>query len=169
MFLTVDQTVHDADGNRSVVGNLGDNVIDHGDEHLAVTGAIDDPHVVRGGLHDLHDGAERPVSIIDDLATEKVIESDIERIEIDVLRARENVAADELLRTMKVMGAGERDTAAIEGRATDSTDTKRSRSRAGGVRATRMPSSTTKGRPGSEATTTSPFDPWVFTTRAMFL
>ena len=116
MFLSVDQTVHDSDGNRSVVGNLGDNVIDDGDENLAVTRAIDDPHVVRGSLHDFHDGAERPISIIEDLATEKVIEGDIERIEIDVLRTRENVAADELLRTMKVMGAGERYTTAIEGR-----------------------------------------------------
>ena len=58
LLVHIDQAVHHVDGNCSCVGKIEHNLLDHGNQHLAVPIALDNPNIVSRRRHNLDDRAE---------------------------------------------------------------------------------------------------------------
>ncbi len=105
--LQVEQTVHHMDEDGTALGDGGDNVVDDGDEDLAERAAVDDPHVVSGGLHDLDHPAELAMALVDNGTTDKVDESGLKGPQLEIRARREDEAAGEGLGGVQVACARE--------------------------------------------------------------
>ena len=167
--LQVEQAVHQTDGDRPLRRNGLDDIGDDGNQDLAIGAAVDDPHVVCRGLHNLADDANLAVALIDDAAADELVERGVEGSQLEIIAIGQHVAPGKGLRLIQVARAGKRTRAPSGTGETASTVETRSRLRAGGVRCTFMPRDSKKGRPRSGANEDLPFVPCGRTTRAMFL
>ena len=88
-------------------------LLDHGNQYLAVPIALDNPNIVSGRRHDLDDRAERTEALVDHLATHQVGIGSVERIELKVVTICQHVASRDALGGCQVVNALKRDQIAI--------------------------------------------------------
>ena len=88
-------------------------LLDHGNQHLAVPITLDNPNIVGGRRHDLDDRTERTEALVDHLATHQVGIGSVERIELKVVTICQHVASRDALGGRQVVNALKRDQIAI--------------------------------------------------------
>ena len=101
------------DGNCSCVGKIEHDLLDHGNQYLAVPIALNNPNIVSGRRHDLYDRAEQTEALVDHLATHQVGIGSVERIELKIVTICQHVASRDALGGRQVVNALKRDQIAI--------------------------------------------------------
>ncbi len=76
-------------------------------------GALNDPDVIRGRLHDFGDMPERTMALVNDQSANEIFECGVKRTEFEIGTAGEDVATGNTLGGIQVMRARKEHAAAI--------------------------------------------------------